>query len=210
MKILQPVTSQIASLIMTALLGAGSGCATTSLTTWENPNFKGGNFKKFVVFALFPRLDDRLLFEHTMAEYFAAKGVQAVASTDLLPPDETIRTDKLAVDRATHEVHADAILIFSPQENESLVGNTYDPNENYFEAYGTDLDNVQITGGQEVGSQLRLSIRLYDNATDKLVWAAQSETMNTGSLQRATRGLTKRLEKAFLKRGFIVSPKQST
>src|SRR5215475_8176370 len=65
-----------------------ASCASTTLqSTWMDPSFTGGPFKKVFVMGLAPNETSRRVFEDIMVARLQAAGVQAVPAYQFIPED---------------------------------------------------------------------------------------------------------------------------
>ena len=92
--------------------GAAAGCASTTLqSTWIDPGFTGGPFKKFFVMGLAARdVTARRVFEDIVVAKLQAAGVQAVPAWQFIPRRRRGQRNRI-LDAAVAQSGADALLM---------------------------------------------------------------------------------------------------
>ena len=164
-------------------------CATTKITeTWKDDGYRGAPFSDLFVIGVAKEENTRRSFENKFVEKLKAAGVQAVASSSVMPSDQKI--EKAAILAAIEKLDIDAVLItrlisFKEEEIRSPSTSEYGrPDDyqgryssDYSTAYGYSRQPAQYTTSVRVG----LETKLYDAGTEKLIWAATSKTANPKS-----------------------------
>jgi hypothetical protein len=164
-------------------------CATTKITeTWKDDGYQGAPFSDLFVIGVAKEENTRRSFENKFVEKLQTAGVQAVASSSVMPSDQKI--EKAAILAAIKKLNIDAVLVtrlISLKEEEirspstSEYGRPGDYQGRYYgdysTAYGYTHQPAQYTTSVRVG----LETKLYDAGTEKLIWAATSRTANPKS-----------------------------
>lgn len=166
-------------LILLALLL--SACASTQLTSvWKDPSYQTRPAKILVIGMARSPLNRRL-FEDEFVRRLEAHGTSAIASYTVL--SDAQQGDQAVIAKKVAELGADAVLItrlVSKKVVQVYVPGTpyypppyYDTWPNYY-VYGY---RYMYTPGYIANDEYAvIETNLYDAKTDKLIWAASSET----------------------------------
>jgi hypothetical protein len=163
-----------------------AGCATTSLTSYQDPAFADARFGKVAVLATGVQLDERIALENRMVGALRNKRVTAEAVMRLVPPTRTMSDDELSA--ALLADGYDAILTVQRVEAGSKTvaswtqmfggGNSNDTAEQLYASFDTsliDLRTRQVAwmasariGGSEYAGDSDLVASFSDNTADAL------------------------------------------
>ena len=179
---------KIAAFVMSASLIFFS-CTTTKITNiWKDDGYRGAPFSDLFVIGVAKKENTRRSFENKFVEKLKAAGVQAVASSSVMPSDQKI--EKEAILAAIEKLDIDAVLVTrlislkeeeirSPSTSEQGRPDDYQGRyyRDYSTAYGYTHQPAQYTTSVRVG----LETKLYDAGTEKLIWSATSKTANPKS-----------------------------
>jgi hypothetical protein len=157
-------------------------CTPTKIAnTWKDDGYRGAPFSDFFVIGVAKQ-------ENKFVEKLQAAGVQAVASSSVMPLDQKI--EKEAILAAIEKLEIDAVLVTrlvslkekeirSPSTSEDGSRDDYQGRYygDYSSAYGYTRQPEQYTTSVRVG----LETKLYDAETEKLIWSATSKTANPKS-----------------------------
>lgn len=198
-----------AAVFLVALLAAG--CASTTLqSTWMDPGYTGGPFRKFFVVGLSARdVTGRRVFEDIVVAKLQAAGVQAVPAWQSFRDEG--QGNEAAMDAAVAQSGADAVLMtrllgvdtrinVSPMMVPGPMagfGPGFGPG--WWGGYAGWYAIPQVT-------QYRIATAettLFEVRTHKIVWSATSETFNPKSVQQEAPGLADAVIKALQARGLI-------
>jgi hypothetical protein len=203
------------------LAGAAAGaaillaaCASTTLqSTWSDPSFTGGPFKKIFVMGLAARnVTARRVFEDIMVAKLQAAGVQAVPAYQFVTTEGAIPEPVLEADVARSG--ADAMLMtrllgIETQTNVStmmvpgpVMGPGWGPGwggPGWWGAYNAWYAVPQVTQYQIATAETTL----YEVGTKRLVWTATSQTFNPQSVQQEAPGLADAVIGGLRARGLI-------
>ncbi len=197
-----------------------AGCASTTLqSTWSDPGFTGGPFKKVFVMGLAARnTTARRVFEDIMVARLQAAGAQGVPAYQFIPNDGAVPEPVL--DEAVAKSGADAVLMtrllgIETQTNVSTMmvpGPVVGPGwggpgwggpgwggPGWWGAYNAWYAVPQVTQYQIATAETTL----YDVSTRRLVWTATSQTFNPQSVQQEAPGLADAVIGSLQARGLI-------
>lgn len=192
------------------LLGA---CASTTLqSTWTDPAFTGGPFKKFFVVGLSARdVTSRRVFEDIMVAKLQAAGVQAVPAWQSFR-DEGQATEP-TMEAAVAQSGADAVMMtrllgIDTQINVSpmmvpgpFVGPGFGPGPGWWGGYSGWYAVPQVTQYQIAVAETSV----FDAKTHRIVWSTTSQTFNPRSVQQEAPGLADAVIGALQARGLIAA-----
>ena len=158
-----------------------SACATTQLTSvWKDPSYQTRPARILVIGVARSPLNRRL-FEDEFVRQLKSRGTDAIASYTVLPDAQ--QGDQADIAKKVAELGADTLLItrlVSKKVVQVYVPGTpyypppfYDTWPNYY-VYGY---RYMYTPGYIANDEYAvIETNLYDAKTDKLIWAASSET----------------------------------
>lgn len=188
-------TTNILSLILCFLICA---CSTSTRITgsWKDPAIDAGTGenKSVLITALSRNIEVRTKLENALAAKAAELNIKAIKSSDIFTPDffqEIPARDELFA--KIRQTGVDAILTVSLIDTESntryVRGTTrYAPLPLYswyggFYTYFNYWHPIMYDPGYYVTDKTYfLETNLYDAQTDRLIWSAQSETVNPASI----------------------------
>jgi hypothetical protein len=158
-----------------------SACVSTQLNAvWKDPAYQAHPAKIMVIgVAKIPL--NRRIFEDEFVLQLKARGTEAIASYTVLP--DKLQDDREAIAAKVKELGADTVLI--TRMVSSRVVQTYVPGTTYFpppyygswpEYYGYGYQYMYTPGYIAEDEYAVIETNLYEAKTDKLVWAASSET----------------------------------
>jgi len=198
---------------------AAAGCASTTLqSTWMDPGFTGGPFKKFFVVGLSARdVTTRRVFEDIMVGALQAAGAQAV------PAWQNFRNEgpgnEAAMEAAVAQSGADALMMtrllgVDTRTSVSTVmvpgpvwspgfGSGFGPSPGWWGPYQSWQAVPQVTQYQIATAETTV----YDVKTHRIVWTATLQTFNPTSVQQEAPGLASAVIGALQGRGLIAPGK---
>lgn len=179
-------------IIYRALCGAvvlillGACTATSPVLEWRDEAYNGPAFNHVLVIAVSENLSSRRVFEDTFVRELRNIGVNSIPSASIMPGEEKV--EKETVRRAIEGRNVDAVLVthlVAIEEKEAFMpgptpATTY--GAGYWGHYSYAWDNAFNRGYYEKYQVLKLESNLYDVATEKPVWAMQSETMEVDKI----------------------------
>jgi hypothetical protein len=179
-----------------------TGCAATQVKqVWKDEAFQGGCLDNVLVIGVLKNKTARMTFESEFVKYFRYRGINAVESFRVLPTD-ALEGDE-ARDAIVHkikELGINAVLMTKVVGNrtaeETIPGMTITtgyglPYSSYGAwgsytsfAYSFPGPSAPTTQGySHVQKFLVIETQLFDVKTEKLIWAARSETRISGTSQ---------------------------
>lgn len=191
-----------ACLALTALLLV-AGCASTTLqSTWSDPGYSRGPFKRVFVIGLSAKnVTARRVFEDVMAARLQAAGAQAVPAWQYLNNDD--QADETALHSVVAKSGADAVLMsrLMGVDTKTSVTTTMVPSPGFgwYGMYSGWYAVPQVTQYQIA----TVETTLFDVKTKRLVWTATSETFNPTSVQKEAPGLADAVIKSLQAGGFL-------
>ncbi|NTW57852.1 MAG: hypothetical protein HGB21_10905 [Nitrospirae bacterium] len=181
----------ILMLILPALLPACGG--TKIIDPWRDPAFPGGLKKVFVIGVVRTR-GPRSMLEDEFARQLKARGIDAVASTSVLPDEPLPARDIIAA--KVRESGADAVI--AAKFIKKVSAETYSPSRLYAVPHNFDAEwDPTIAATQWTDSGLSefaydyyvavMQTTVYSVGTGKPVWSAISETKYQGAIMHQVR-----------------------
>ncbi|AKQ46801.1 hypothetical protein TH63_16080 [Rufibacter radiotolerans] len=185
--------------LLVLLLFVLAGCApSTRITgTWKSPQATAKTYNRILVAALTDHARVRQTVEEHLQTYLQQHGVTVTKSMDLYPP--TLRREgKVSADDLLSKIKGegqDAILTVALVDTETetryVPGNmVYMPMTRFawygtFRGYYTYWAPMMYDPGYYREDKVYyLETNLYDAATEKLIWSAQTQSYNPTSLHR--------------------------
>ena len=166
-------------LIIAAMLLAA--CATTQVNSvWKDPSYHARP-TRIMVIGVARNPINRRIFEDEFVAQIKARGTEAIASYTVLP--DKLQEDSDAIAAKVKELGADTILI-TRMVSKKLV-QTYVPPTPYFpppyygswpDYYGHGYRYMYTPGYIAEDEYAVIETNLYEAKSEKLVWAASSDT----------------------------------
>ncbi len=188
-----------------ALLLVSCVTSTSLVNVWEDPAYKGGPFKKIIVFGLAADGGMSRAFEDIFAAELTQHGVEGIPGHTVVPEGE--QADREAIEKAARAAGADgfllARLVKTAKESQNAPG--YTPavppdlstmpggigyyNNNFYGYYGAAyIYSPPASYQYEV---VTVETNLWDVRTEKLVWSGTTQTFAPGSVSREAPGFAK-------------------
>jgi hypothetical protein len=155
-----------------------SACATTAkMNVWKDQTYEGP-FKKVLIMGLSQKKGLQLFFENEFVRQLKERGSDAVAGHTVLPYEKAM--DKDFIVTKAKESGADTVLVARSLGRE--MQRTYVPGEvygvpGYYSRLGSYYGHAYSPGYVVEDEYVYVETNLYDIATEKLIWSAQSETL---------------------------------
>ncbi|MDF2188133.1 hypothetical protein [Paraflavitalea sp. CAU 1676] len=208
------------AVLLTAFFVVVLSCGSNTRITgsWIDPDIKGHVEENASVFiaSLSRNMEVRTKLENALAAQAAMRNIKVVKSTEFfaptfyekLPPREEV-LDKIK------QTGVDAVLTVSLINKESetryVPGNNryYAPYPNYrwygglYTYYNYWYPNLWDPGYYTTDKTYFMETNLYDASNEKLLWSAQSETVNPGSIDNFVRDYPKKLVEQLVKDGLL-------
>jgi hypothetical protein len=192
-------------------------CAPTQKITglWVNPDTKSHEpYKSAFIIVLTSDKNINYAVESQMAKVIRARGMKAVKSNDIFPPNFSPKSD------ITREQLVDAIkrngcdavfviaLLDTKTEEQYHSGSSYAPmmygfNGTYYGYYNYYYPQLYTPGYYSTDKTFYIQSNLYDLAEDKLIWSVMSEAHNPSDLTSWFQGYSKMLIEKLEKEALI-------
>lgn len=165
-----------------------TACATAQVSSvWRDPAYQERPARIMVIGVVKNPLNRRL-FEDEFVLQLKARGTDAIASYTVL--SDKLQDDQAAIAAKVKELGADTILITRVVSKKTVK--TYVPGTAYYfpdyygtwhHYYGYGYHYMYSPGYIAEDQYAMIETNLYETLHDKLVWAASSETVLSGSKQ---------------------------
>ena len=190
-------------LVLALLLFAAAGCSSTRIASESKSPDLSAKYKKILVIGVSPDRGIRQLFEEQFAEALLARGVTAVPSYQDLPQAQPTRDE---VEQLAKRVNADAVLVSRLVERTAET--QFDPGvaavpANISGYYDDAWKSAYEPPSTYTVTVVRIETRLFDAATGKQAWSAETETFDPRDREKEIRDLSNVLTKAIAKQHLI-------
>lgn len=186
-------------LVLCLIFASGCRPATEITATWTNSEAGNVSYDNVLVVAMTNRVDIKQVAEDALVEQLQARGINATRSIDEFPPSlrDGMADSKDELLRLVEEHRHDAILTvaivddhtetryvpgaggsagFAPMGRFGYYGN--------FWGYYSHWAPMYQPGYYQEDRVYFIETNLYDTSSERLIWSAQSETVNPGRLDR--------------------------
>lgn len=188
--------------LITLALLATAGCASTRLeSTWSDPHYSGGPFRKLMIIGLGATEGGRAEFENSVADALLSHGVTGVSSTGYFASAQDMTRE--AVRSWVQQDGYQGVLvarIVDLHRQQYTVPPTYTDLWGYWGYYGTVMTSP---GYVEDRTTLLINTDLFEAPAGKVVYTAESKSSNPSSRKVVIRELTELLVKDLTKRGLL-------
>jgi len=155
-----------------------SSCATTTTTNVWRDQAYDGPVKKILVMGISQKKGMQRFFEDEFVRQLRERGTDGVAGYTILPYDEKMDKDFIAA--KARELGADTVLVARPlnrkTERSYVPGQVYAV-PGYYSRWGSYYGHAYSPGYVVEDEYVYIETNLYDVANEKLIWAAESETI---------------------------------
>lgn len=198
------------NLISIALLFLLFGCgpSTKITSSWVQQPAPAESINKVLVIALSRDTTSRKLWENSFAEQFAAKNKHAIASYTIA--EDPIEPQEEAILKVIQQAQADTVLITHLVDSDTTTkwhpGTVrYEPSfySRMYGYYGHAYQAVYSPPTVTTRTIVSLESNMYNVATKKLVWAAQSDTINPKLLKTDFDSVVKKLMADLQQKGVL-------
>ena len=173
-----------------------SSCASTTMESVQRaPGFQSARIRKVLVVGIAQTPGLRGLFEDEFVRQWKVRGVDAVASSKILPADVTL--DKVGVEPLAKAQGFDSVLVTRVLKRQAIAPQVVNPPGQYpagaptpEEPNLTDYMHAVVASpeyGSESGINYEvavLSTNLYDVTTEQRIWAGTTQTLVTGDIPK--------------------------
>ncbi|MCA1761521.1 MAG: hypothetical protein ABR574_04905 [Cryomorphaceae bacterium] len=172
-----------------------ASCSSTRISgSWKNGDIGDKKYGKIMITALTANAVVKANVEESMAERLVSRGVNAKGAGGVFNPKMEIN------DEMKHQVASELksegfeglltfALISEEEKTTHVPGTTYTPYAsayygNYWGYYGYYAPQVYSSGYYTTSKVYLVEAVMYDVETEKMVWAARSETTDPSSLDK--------------------------
>jgi len=217
MKNKQPKNRQPYFLLLTllsAMLFLLNGCSSTLLVeNWSDKNYSGPPMKKILIIGVINNEKHRRSFENEFTSLLTTDKRTGIASHTLLP-DLKKSGNKEKVLATVKEVGADAVMIVTShgvvdQQRVTAPSVDYVPNagmgysSGMYGYYNTSHSVIFSPGHTVTDTILRVDIKLFSVATEKVIWSGKTESLNPKSAKKLIAEFERLVVRDMRKGGFI-------
>ena len=158
-----------------------SGCASTSITSYTDPDYRAVQFKKILVVANTNKLSDRLAMENRFVGAFEDNNITAIGSYTIFPPTREFSDSSKIEIMLRNNIDCCLMLYFGQRVIEqiqipvigSLTKSAITKNNNEAKI----SSNTTFIGGQVVDKPYaEFEIKLFDVYNGRTAWIANSLT----------------------------------
>lgn len=166
--------------VLIGVIALLSSCATTTelISSWKDDNYAGGHIKSIMIVGVSKDKGNRTTFERAFVEQFKGKGVEAVASIDILPKDEEPSKDSIKA--AAEKLGIEAVMVthlVSIDKDSEYIPPSYSYSS--MGPYYGQVHARQVSPGFNLDlTRVQLESNIYGTKTEKLIWSAQSRTIS--------------------------------
>jgi hypothetical protein len=184
--------------IFLALTGLLSACASTSLQKVQHtPEFRPARIHKVLVVAITKTPPVRSRWENEFVLQWRKLGVDAIASSEVLPAG--VALDKAELALIANARGFDSVLVMRLLKREKITPEIAHPRNERVPPLAADSPNLTqyvqaVVASPEYPIDFEVAVvstNLYDAATEKLVWSSISQTLITGDAPRHARPFVK-------------------
>jgi hypothetical protein len=206
-------------IVLLLVLATLFGCVTptTIQSSWVDPTFDRGPFRRVAVVALFDTDSESRAFEQEAARALEDRRVHAVEASSIVGGEHRLDQSELRAKLADADV--DGILIYRliavderqyyrpPTPYLHVPGGIiradpfyryYYPRPDYYSYWRSTWDVTHLPGYWEPHSFVVVESSFYDADKDRLVWTAKTETLDDAQLDAATESIVNRVTKTLV------------
>lgn len=187
-------------IILATVLVLLISCASTRLTAvWSDESYAGHPIDNVMVIGISKDMTTRLLFEDTFVEQLASDNVKALASHTQF--HSNIKPDRKSIEGAVKKTGVHMVIITHLIGTEERT-QYHQPKPVYIPAnyyggmygyYSRTYAYVYTPGYYTQHKVFKLETNLYNADTGKLIWSAQTETVDPGKLESEINDLVRLL-----------------
>jgi len=188
--------------LSTWLLASCAATTTTDVTDqWRDPQFHG-KFAKVLVISMAEEASIRQSFENTMTAKLRKQGIEAVASSDIIPLDQKI--DRKTVKAAMAGKGFDTVLV------SRLIGidtsSDYvppSPAQDFDSFYSHAYAMVYSPGYLARRTVVSVRINVYETRHGRLIWSMTSQTFNHSNVADVIQSLSSTITRELGQQGLL-------
>ena len=186
----------VLSIFIVLALAAAVSAAPKFIAVWKDPELQRLNFagKKVAALAITDDLSLQMSAEEALTRELSARGVSGIASYRIVPREELKSAEKAKAWFERASIDGVVALRVVRKDTEK----TYTPTvwtSSYYQSfwgyYGYGWGSVYVAGSESETTTLVVETLIFNVRSDKLIWAATSETENPKELQSFVKDLVK-------------------
>ena len=198
-------------ILVMALFIVGCGTSTKVIGSWQADSSKTYHFDKIAIIGIAAIPERRKIIEEKIEDLLRSKGINADGGLEFLPPNATYEniTEEILFGFLKNE-RVDAVLTISLRrinKSTTYVSGTYyyyPWNDAPFGDYYGQMKNVFYAPGYTTSSAtVFLESNLYSFPDEKLLWSAQTESVDVTELNIFAETVAKAVVTDLLKRKVI-------
>jgi hypothetical protein len=187
--------------------------STKLVTSWKNPKYSSGHFRRILVIGMSENPVVRADFEDALSKKITRDGFEAIPGNTLLLRPDSPDVDLEYLKGQIHDHKIDAVIV------ERLVNldqtTTYVPGQSYavpyayyggfYGYYGTAYRQVYTPGYIRKDTTVRIETNFYDVTppNEDLVWTGVSDSFNPKNADKVIAGLVKLVVKELEKEAIL-------
>lgn len=184
------------------------GKSTKLITSWKNPKYGGGHFKKMLVVGMSADAGRRADFEDDLAGNLTKVHVEVIPGNSILlrPEGSDVNLDYIHLQIREHKI--DGVIVTRLVSVKDSV--TYIPPDiigpgtyysSFYRYYGTVSAAVYSPGYLMQEKTVRIETNVYAITTDdtELVWTGTSDTFNPKDAHKVIKGVVKLIREELTK-----------
>jgi len=195
-----------------------NGCSSTMLVeSWSDKTYQGPKLKKILVIGVIKKENRRRSFENEFVKLITNNARTAIASHTVLGNLEK-NANKESVLAAIEKTGADGVIIVTTrgivqQQRITPVSVDYIPNAGggagyggyggMYDYYNASHSYVFNQGNTVSENILKVDTKLFNAATEKMLWSGKTESLNPKSATRLIAEYKRRVIRDIRKNGFI-------
>jgi hypothetical protein len=192
------------------MLVVSASCSKTNLvSSWKDAAY-GGYLESVLLVMVSDNVDNRRVFEETFVEAFTSSGVEAVSSLSVIPDGNDIDDAVIIKEASTRGMKA--IYVSNLVSVGDKVIYRPSPTAHSSGAPGLTLFSYDYQHLQDYANQagyyrhrkyVKLESKIYETATEKVIWSMSSETIEPQSVNKAIQSLSRAVMKNLKRHGLI-------
>jgi hypothetical protein len=175
------MTYRIISYFLVGIFTLITGCASTSITSFTDPDYKAVQFKYILVAVNTNKLGDRLNMENRIVEVFSSNGIKSIPSYSIFPPTRQFNDSMKKSLMIESNIDGCMMVYFGESGIEQVqipvIGSKTKGSVTY-NSQGADYKSeTTYIGGQILDKPYaEFDIKLFDVINGKMAWIASSFT----------------------------------
>lgn len=198
-----------------SVLLTSCGPSTKLINSWSDKENTPQEYENIGVTVLFPQSSSRYITEHNVVDYLKEKGIKAMPTTDVFPmanrlgeitkvmDNSDVIKEKVISKVAENKIDALMIItLFDKTKEQRWVndrgfamggtgyyGTPYGMGGAYYDYYYYSMGTIMDRGYYTDDITYFVECNLYDVASEKLIWRAQTKTLNPTSIEEESKAL---------------------